>query len=386
MHSGEKNVLKVQYHINGGKIDTSKGKGYTSNSSGIICTGGAVYYQIWNYNQTYKYGLTNISTFALSKTGYSFIGWGTKTSGGTVFDQDDGTLKATDLSSALNNGDVTMTLYAQWTDSKVISKVELYSGPNKTKYQSGEGFSKTGIKLKITYTSGTTAIINGESYATYTTNTDNANNIRYVVTVSYKGYTFKINTYKDGWYGTELGVWYYYRNNNKVVGDQTLDWKGKTFTYHFTLDGKMYTGWREDGGEYRYYTEWDNNDLGITSGYLDPAQKADWFENEGMERGVLLTNRWANIRSADGNYYWYYFGDGGWMKKGWQQIGGYWYYMNTAGQMQTGWIQLSGIWYYLKPAGFTGWSGPTGSMLANTSAKIDGKTYKFDGNGHCLNP
>ena len=110
-----------------------------------------------------------------------------------------------------------------------------------------------------------------------------------------------------------------------------------------------------------------------------------FFENEGMERGVLLTNRWANIRSADGNYYWYYFGDGGWMKKGWQQIGGYWYYMNTAGQMQKGWISLDGYWYYLKPDGFSGWSGPTGSMLANTNAYIDGKTYNFDASGHCTN-
>ena len=38
---------------------------------------------------------------------------------------------------------------------------------------------------------------------------------------------------------------------------------------------------------------------------------------------------------------------------------------------------ISGIWYYFEN---------NGSMLANTSKTIDGKTYYFDATGRCTNP
>ena len=57
----------------------------------------------------------------------------------------------------------------------------------------------------------------------------------------------------------------------------------------------------------------------------------------------------------------------------------YWYHFDGNGYMQTGWFLENGSWYYLKPAGFGGWSGPTGSMLVNTSANINGKVYYFNG-------
>jgi uncharacterized repeat protein (TIGR02543 family) len=50
----------------------------------------------------------------LTRTGYSFVGWGTTSGGGNDFDQNDATVKPTDLTSAINTGNAEITLYAIW--------------------------------------------------------------------------------------------------------------------------------------------------------------------------------------------------------------------------------------------------------------------------------
>ena len=57
-----------------------------------------------------------------------------------------------------------------------------------------------------------------------------------------------------------------------------------------------------------------------------------------------------------------------------------WYYMNSSGQMTTGWQQIGGSWYFLRQSANQYGTGPAGSMLANTSAYINGKTYYFNAN------
>ena len=75
------------------------------------------------------------------------------------------------------------------------------------------------------------------------------------------------------------------------------------------------------------------------------------------------------------------------MSTGWTKVGDYWYYCNSSGVMQTGWQKIDGSWYYLKIFNDgTSWSGPTGTMLCNTSATIGGKTYNFNSSGVCTNP
>ena len=41
------------------------------------------------------------------------------------------------------------------------------------------------------------------------------------------------------------------------------------------------------------------------------------------------------------------------------------------------WIKTDGKWYYVKE---------DGAMVRNTSRVINGKLYRFDANGVCLNP
>ncbi|MBQ8575355.1 MAG: InlB B-repeat-containing protein, partial [Clostridia bacterium] len=105
-------TLKVYFNANGGSISSDTYK----LSSNLIYnkSDSSKYYQKWTYNNTKENGLVNASTFGIYKTGYTFNGWGTKTSGGTVFDQGDNTLKPTDINANIKNGDCSTTLYAQW--------------------------------------------------------------------------------------------------------------------------------------------------------------------------------------------------------------------------------------------------------------------------------
>lgn len=92
---------------------------------------------------------------------------------------------------------------------------------------------------------------------------------------------------------------------------------------------------------------------------------------------------------------WFLFGDDGYMKTGWQKVGGKWYYLDPdTGAMKTGWIFVNGIWYYLEDSGamHTGWMDwkgkkcyldpANGHCLVNCTRVIDGKTYRFDKGGY----
>ena len=112
--------LKVYYNANGGSIDSTKY--YLSSKNVYKESDSTRYYQTWTYNSTKSDGLVNASTFGLYRTGYRFTKWGTSTTGGTLFDQNDATVKPTDLNSSIKTGDCTRTLYAQWTPNTYTIK------------------------------------------------------------------------------------------------------------------------------------------------------------------------------------------------------------------------------------------------------------------------
>lgn len=114
--------LKVYYNANGGSIDSTKY--YLSSKNVYKESDSTRYYQTWTYNSTKADGLVNASTFGLYRTGYRFTKWGTSTTGGTLFDQNDATVKPTDLNSSIKTGDCTRTLYAQWTPNTYTIKFD----------------------------------------------------------------------------------------------------------------------------------------------------------------------------------------------------------------------------------------------------------------------
>ncbi len=130
-----KNTLKVYYNANGGSISSDEYK----LSSDIIYkkSDSTKYYQSWTYNSAKSNGLINPSTFGLSRSGYSFAGWGTSSSGGTIFDQNNTDLVPTNLTSNIKNGDCSITLYAQWKKNTYTLTYNANGGSNPPSPQSG---------------------------------------------------------------------------------------------------------------------------------------------------------------------------------------------------------------------------------------------------------
>lgn len=108
--STKTSVLTIKFNGNGGTIKSDRFK-LVSN---MVYEGSKLLESKWEYDKTSPYGLWNADSFGLTRNGYTFVGWGTTPSGGKVFDQDDVTVKPSDMSPNIKNGSCTITLYAIW--------------------------------------------------------------------------------------------------------------------------------------------------------------------------------------------------------------------------------------------------------------------------------
>ncbi|MCL1891095.1 MAG: S8 family serine peptidase [Coriobacteriia bacterium] len=114
-------TLKVCYNANGGTIASNHGTYKLKNNVVYVkgTSSDSKYWQVWTYNQAKTNGLTNASTFGLTRAGYTFVGWGRKstdtppTDDKNVFDQNKKDLKPATL-SPVDAGKYTITLYAIW--------------------------------------------------------------------------------------------------------------------------------------------------------------------------------------------------------------------------------------------------------------------------------
>lgn len=120
------NILSVYYNANGGSISSDAYK----LSSNIVYNkaDSTKFIHKWTYNQKQKNGLTNIGTFGLYRTGYNFVGWGTSSSGGTIFDQNDGDLLPTTINANIKSGNCSTTLYAIWKIKTYTVKYDANGG------------------------------------------------------------------------------------------------------------------------------------------------------------------------------------------------------------------------------------------------------------------
>lgn len=118
------NQLGVNYNANGGKITSDTYK----LSNNLVCKGSSKLTQTWTYNSAKENGLCNVSTFGLTRDGYTFKGWGTTSSGGTIFDQNDSSLVPEKINSSIKTGNCTTTLYAIWTPKTYSVKYDANGG------------------------------------------------------------------------------------------------------------------------------------------------------------------------------------------------------------------------------------------------------------------
>ncbi|WP_270813516.1 N-acetylmuramoyl-L-alanine amidase family protein [Hungatella effluvii] len=88
-----------------------------------------------------------------------------------------------------------------------------------------------------------------------------------------------------------------------------------------------------------------------------PETPGSWIQDQTgwkfITGAVPYNNTWIRKNNA-----WYWVGEDGYMKTGWNLISEKWYYlMPVSGEMKTGWIADGGNWYYTDETGarLTGW-------------------------------
>ena len=109
--------------------------------------------------------------------------------------------------------------------------------------------------------------------------------------------------------------------------------------------------------------------LALSVALTVPAYAGTWKYVNDQWKYQKGTNKFAYNEWIKDNGKYYYIGNDGIMKTGWQQIDGQWYYLDQTGAMQIGWLKSDdGKWYFLYP---------NGAMAVNTV--IDGRTIGEDG-------
>ncbi len=156
-------VLTIKYNANGGTIKSDRFKLI----SNMVYDGSNLLESKWEYNKSNPYGLWNAESFGLYRTGYTFVGWGTTSSGGKVFDEDDASVKPSDLSSNIQNGSCTITLYAIWKANPVKMTPKLDKESVSIRYKSGDTISvANGIDVTWASSNSSVAIVDGNGNVT----------------------------------------------------------------------------------------------------------------------------------------------------------------------------------------------------------------------------
>ena len=180
----------------------------------------------------------------------------------------------------------------------------------------------------------------------------------------------------DGWNKIN-GKWFYLGEDGIMFSGTFYD--ENDYTYFFTKDGYMATGWQKVD-DYWYYFD-PSTGVMKTDGWNKINGK--WFYLD--EDGIMFSGTFY-----DENDYTYFFTKDGYMATGWQKVDDYWYYFDpSTGVMKTdGWNKINGKWFYLDEDGimfsgtfydendYTYYFTKDGSMATGWN-KIDGEWYYF---------
>ena len=157
--STKTSVLTIKFNGNGGTIKSDRFK-LVSN---MVYEGSKLLESKWEYDKTSPYGLWNADSFGLTRNGYTFVGWGTTPSGGKIFDQDDVTVKPSDMSPNIKNGSCTITLYAIWEPVAVKKAPKLDKDSISLKYKDSDTISVTN-DVKVTWESSNPVVASVDSH------------------------------------------------------------------------------------------------------------------------------------------------------------------------------------------------------------------------------
>lgn len=124
-------------------------------SNGIIQNSSTnqAYTSGWVCGTAYADGPAAPDLFGIEKTGYRFAGWSTLPQGGTVF-QSGVSVRPEDICPEVKNGSCTITLYAVWERTAVLSRIEIVTKPRKLHYLIGQSLDTAGLSIKLIYDNG----------------------------------------------------------------------------------------------------------------------------------------------------------------------------------------------------------------------------------------
>jgi len=255
-------------------------------------------------------------------------------------------------------------------------------------------YTGSAITPDIVITDGKTLLALNKDYEVEYSNNIEIGKAAVIVT-GINNYTGSITVYfnikeqiKTGWITDSDGKKYYYINNVKLTGRQTIDgkkyyfskttgvmvtgWKtlSKKLYYFDPTTGVMATGWKTIDGKRHYF----NKDTGVVITGWKTISKKKYYFDPGKNGAAV-----AGVAKKISGYYYLFDAKGVMQKSGWKKDSkGNTYYLKSTGKAYTKkWVKKSGKWYYF---------GSNAKMVKGKSLKIGKKTYKFTSTGVCKNP
>ncbi|MDR3597373.1 glycoside hydrolase [Clostridium sp.] len=353
----------------------------------------------------------------LTKTGYTFSGWNTKSDGsGTNYDPIDSN------KNTLIIGDSDVTLYAQWkadtvsettpaaivlnmdddtitaelknqdgsefvTNNDVVYKWyrndELIDGENKSTHKVSDKDKGKKIKVKVEQYALTSECINIPSELTPTDNvtTPSAVKIEGIDKVDNTLEAQLLTEDRVKFTASSDVIYKWYRLSRKDSEDYVLVGNDKTYK----LAGGDIGAYIKliaiyDGKTFEDITSKIENEPSSSSSKSSSNKKSSSSSSDSSSSSVSNSNtsKDNNLSNNELNDGWKNKNDNAWTyikngkpATGWNQIDGSWYLMDSIGNMQTGWHQLGNEWYYLRNTGVmaTGWE------------VVEGKWYFLENDG-----
>lgn len=201
----------------------------------------------------------------------------------------------------------------------------------------------------------------------------------------------------DAFYINYTSIGYAFNYNFKIYNYEPFNPIGKSNgeheyngNYYYVENQIVIKGWKEINGKWKYYDLSDGHR--INNSWIESNSKYYYMGSD----GYMLTDSWLNTSGS----HWFYLDTSGVMAVGWKNIKQsntstikkYFYFnpkddtKQTAGypyfpdfqhgeMVRSQWIAGSGGWSYVLAGG---------AMVSNAQTNIDGKWYKFDSSGYCL--
>ena len=179
----------------------------------------------------------------------------------------------------------------------------------------------------------------------------------------YKGSEYKYSTTVVGGGIRKYKIIVSFEKNHSI---RSINLKigGLSKVYFFFGKGSLYNGFKKFNGHTHYFKNGEGQ-----IGWQKINNNWYYFNFNGeMQTG------WQKLR-YNGKNNWYYFEHNGKMKTGWLTYKGEKYYFDSDGKRHSDWLETNGDYYYFNPL--------SGTMVKNTTIKIDGVEYKFNSKGIC---